>query len=1133
MSRLPCILAASCLALTWAHSVEMSTGSTAPTGLKPPERLPRPEVAAASDVWEKQARKMQVPEGFTLGLFAAEPLLANPVSFTIDEKGVMYVAESYRYRTSTLDIRHYMFMLEDDLACRTTDDRIASIKKNFPKDWEKLGVETEVVRRVEDTDGDGKADRTSVYADGMNSLLDGINSGVLAHDGKVWCANIPNLWAFSGLTKDGAAEKREILSSGYGVRFSFTGHDLHGLTLAPDGRLYFSLGDRGAHVVTREGKTIALPDEGGVFRCERDGSQLELVCRGLRNPQELAFDNHGNLFTGDNDGDMGDRERWHYLVPGGDYGWRVGWQHHPIGKEANPWMTEHLWEPRKTETPAWVLSPVVLLPDGPSGVVHYPGTGMPAEYANRFFVCSFKGSSARSVIASLSVQESGAGFAVEKEPATFLGSVQATDVAFGPDSRMYFTEWGEGWESTKAGRIYSLSHNSARFQQAAQIAEVKKLLGEGFRQRGVAELAKLLAHADQRIRLNAQWALAEKAVAAEAIEALKNVALHGADGAEKKLSRLHAIWGLGQAARQYARSHPDEKASGSGEFETALLRDADAEVRAQFLRAVGEVPAPLALATARAISAKLADPAPRVRFQAALALANRAETLPAGVVGAFLRSQLAGDEFLRHAGVMLLASPAGQPALEAVAQDESSDVRLVALLALRRLEKPEAAQFLDDKDPLLVREAARAINDAGIADALPALARLIENPRGDDMQILRVLNATFRTGNAAALTAFAADPTNSERLRLEALSLLATFPKPFARDRVAGIYRLLPERSAEPAITALAAAFPKLLDANSADIGIAAISAAQTFGMKATSPALFDLMGRPETSPKLRRAALETLAAFDEPKLAEAIKLALADRDPALRVGASSILGKLDPDEAARQLAAAFADAAVAEKKAVLTALAGLKSDAADQALAGFLDELAAAKIPAEVQLELLEAAAKRTAPEVKAKLAAYHANLPKGDPLAAFAPTLAGGDAVEGERLFKEHAIAACLRCHIVNGAGGEAGPVLTSIASKKDRKYLLESIVAPNAQIADGFQMVIVTKTNGEVLAGVLKSDTGATLTLLTPEPGAPPLSIAKSDIKSRENAPSGMLPNLGELLTKREIRDLVEYVASLKAP
>ncbi|HEX5176854.1 MAG TPA: hypothetical protein VFV83_07495, partial [Chthoniobacteraceae bacterium] len=297
--------------------------------LKPPERVATPKVLPASDEPVKAMAKFRVAPGFQVNLWAAEPMLANPVAFCIDEKGVIYTAETYRYRTSALDIRHYMFMLEDDLASRSTDDRIAYIKKNFPTDWQKLGIETEVVRRLEDSNGDGKADQSTVFADDMRSLLDGINSGVLAFEGKVWCTNIPNLLLFSGLTGNGRAAKREIVSSGYGVRFSFTGHDLHGLIIGPDGRLYFSFGDRGANVKTKEGKTLAFPEEGAVFRCELDGSHLEVVHRGLRNPQELAFDDHGNLFTGDNDSDQGDRERWVYVVEGGDSGWRVGWQHNP------------------------------------------------------------------------------------------------------------------------------------------------------------------------------------------------------------------------------------------------------------------------------------------------------------------------------------------------------------------------------------------------------------------------------------------------------------------------------------------------------------------------------------------------------------------------------------------------------------------------------------------------------------------------------------------------------------------------------------------------------------------------------------------------------------------------------------
>ena len=147
---------------------------------------------------------------------------------------------------------------------------------------------------------------------------------------------------------------------------------------------------------TKEGKTLAFSDEGAVFRCEPDGSYLEMFCHGLRNPQELAFDNLGNLFTGDNDSDQGDRERWEYLVEGADYGWRVGYQHNPLGNDHNPWLAEHMWEPRREGTPYYILSPIMNIPDGPSGVAYYPGTGLPEEYKGAFFVCGFKGSSARS-----------------------------------------------------------------------------------------------------------------------------------------------------------------------------------------------------------------------------------------------------------------------------------------------------------------------------------------------------------------------------------------------------------------------------------------------------------------------------------------------------------------------------------------------------------------------------------------------------------------------------------------------------------------------------------------------------------------------------------------------------------------
>ena len=262
-----------------------------------------------------------------------------------------FTSETYRYRTSVLDIRHYMFMLEDDLASRSVEDRLAQIRKWFgPEGEAALGRETEVIRRIEDTDNDGRADRSTVFADHFTSPLGGIGSGVLARQGQVWFTEIPSLWRIGpGNPNPGHLPKpkepalqsqprlhdttlaAEPILHGFGVRFSFTGHDLHGLILGSDGRLYFSCGDRGARITTQEGTVIDLPDEGAVFRCEPDGSQLEVVHRGLRNPQELAFNDEGDLFTGDNDSDQGDRERWVQVIEGADSGWRVGHQHAPLG----------------------------------------------------------------------------------------------------------------------------------------------------------------------------------------------------------------------------------------------------------------------------------------------------------------------------------------------------------------------------------------------------------------------------------------------------------------------------------------------------------------------------------------------------------------------------------------------------------------------------------------------------------------------------------------------------------------------------------------------------------------------------------------------------------------------------------
>ena len=126
-------------------------------------RKAQPEIDAASDEAAKAIQRMHVPAGLEIKLWAAEPMLANPVAFDFDERGRIFVAETYRYRTSVLDIRDYMWVLEDELAARTIEDRTALINRRFgPAGVKELSIESEVVRLLEDTNGDGVADKSSV-----------------------------------------------------------------------------------------------------------------------------------------------------------------------------------------------------------------------------------------------------------------------------------------------------------------------------------------------------------------------------------------------------------------------------------------------------------------------------------------------------------------------------------------------------------------------------------------------------------------------------------------------------------------------------------------------------------------------------------------------------------------------------------------------------------------------------------------------------------------------------------------------------------------------------------------------------------------------------------------------------------
>ena len=193
------------------------------------------------------------------------------------------------------------------------------------------------------------------------------------------------------------------------------------------------------------------------------------------------------------------------------------------------------------------------------------------------------------------------------------------------------------------------------------------------------------------------------------------------------------------------------------------------------------------------------------------------------------------------------------------------------------------------------------------------------------------------------------------------------------------------------------------------------------------------------------------------------------------------------------------------------------------------MDTLLAKQVPPEAQLDLLDAAAKHSAADLKDKLAKFEAARPKDDHLAKYRESLVGGDAENGRRIFFNKQDAQCLKCHKVSGVGGEVGPELKGIGSRQNREYLLESIVDPNKQIAKGYETVVITTKKGKVVTGILKSEDAAEVKLMTPEGNL--VVISKDQIDERRSGKSAMPEDLLKYLSKAEIRDLVEFLAGLK--
>ena len=1101
-------------------------------------------VAPASDEGQFAIKRFKTAPGLKVDLWAAEPMLANPVAFCFDEKGRAYVCETFRLGAGVDDIRGIMDWLDEELASRSADQRAAEMKRHLGERFSTYSGHSERISLLEDRSGQGKADHATVFAERFNTPLDGIGAGVLARKGDVWYADIPNLWLLRDTNADGVADFRKSLHYGFGVRVGFLGHDLHGLTFGPDGKLYFSIGDRGSNIKVADGRLVGEPDTGCVFRCNPDGSDLEVFAYGLRNPQSLVFDENGNLFTGDNNSDSGDQARWVYVVEGSDNGWRVGYQFMEDPYSRGPYNAERLWYPPFEGQPAYIVPPVANIASGPSGVAYFPGTGLPAQFKDHFFLVDFRGGAANSGVHMFTLQSKGAGFELVNRD-HFLWNILATDIKFGVDGGLYVSDWVEGWGLTGKGRLYRV--HDPGLDNNALVLETKRLLAEGMSKRSSRELGHLLEHPDMRVRQAAQFELADRG--AQALSTLSSVARQDSN----PLARLHGIWGLGQVSCRYTEEGMPAPMTAAMNLLVKLLSDPDAEVRAQAAKVLGDRRYSKAF---EPLNYSLRDASPRVRFFAAISLGKfgRSQALPA--LYALLKDNADKDPYLRHAAVMGLSRIGDVDALLAAAHDDSAAVRMGVLLALRRLQRPEIGLFLQDNDPALVLEAARAINDEPINGAMRELAGLIESPAlnrfmsgtplvpdsvpkraahllGLEALLRRVLNANFHFGTpktANALGQFAARSDAPENMRVEALEELADWEHPAGIDRVIGLWRpVAAVRHSQTAADALQPELEKILRHSPETVQVSALRCVERLNIMSAGGWLSEMLDNTNLSSTVRAQALAAIAQLNLPSLEQALAVARNDADEEVRKAATLLEGKLTTSDPVTRIAATLDQGTLGEKQTALAALGVLPGASADELIGQWLDRLNVGSVPKELQLDVLDAAAKRTSDSIKEKLGSYAASRPKDNPLAPFEVALFGGTSAQGKKMFFEKPEAQCVRCHRINGKGGDVGPDLSHVGSQKDRQYLLESIVLPNKQIAQGFDSVMVFLKNGDSQAGVLKSETPGELVLNSPDNGL--VTIKKSEIKSRKAALSPMPEGMGQILSKDDLRNLVEFLSSLK--
>tara|TARA_R110002074_G_scaffold223009_1_gene393893 strand:- start:5575 stop:8970 length:3396 start_codon:yes stop_codon:yes gene_type:complete len=1083
----------------------------------------------------RESISANVADGLKLSLWASDSLAPDPIAMDIDDNGNVYITRSNRNKNSEFDIRGHRDWMTESIALESVEDRRAFLHKTFAPelskenewfpdlnndsihDWHDLAVEQDEVWMLEDTDKDGIADISTQIMNDFNDEINDQAGALLVRDKDIFVGIGPGMYRLTDTNGDKILDTKTSIATGFAVHIGFSGHGMSGAIEGPDGKIYWGIGDIGANITTVDDENHKYPNEGVIVRSNPDGSNFEVFAHGLRNTHEFVFDAYGNIISSDNDGDhKGESERLVHIVEGSDAGWRANWQYgkytDPKNNGYNVWMDEKLFIPRWEGQAAYIMPPIQNFHNGPTGMRYNPGTALGKKWMDKFFLVEFVGDPSRSHIWSFDLKPKGASFELNTDE-SILSGVLPTGIDFGPDGALYLADWVNGWGSKDYGRVWKLDVTEETNDLAQERLETQRLMTHNYKDDKNDNLIKLLSYGDMRIRQKAQFELAKRTF--WGYRALKDVLKNE----ENQFARIHAIWGIGQIA---ANDKDDAKPL------LALLHDSDPEIIAQSAKVLGDLRYEAAADTLISLTKHEND---RVKFFAAQAL-GRIKYEKA--VEPLLEMIVANDDkdlYLRHAAVLALSRIGKAEPIIALANNENRSLRLAAVLILRKLQEPKISIFLSDKDEYIVTETARAINDdLSIEGALPSLATILNNEKYTSEPLLRrAINAALRVGGEQELDMlinFAKRTSVTSSLRGEALAALGTWNNPSLLDRVDGRYRGEINREGNLLQSKIGKDIPALLRDRQPEILIGISKTLSAIGISKYNNELYYIF-KTNKSPEVRASVLNTLGQLNFDKMEAAMIIGMQDSNEQVRTSAVGLLGQLNlPKEKLPAIVGPiFTKGSVSEQQRMLNVLGDLPVENSNTILASLIDKASKNQLNQGILLDLMESVNATENPKLIARLdklkkAGFSAD--------SFEETLHGGSWWAGRSVFNNNPTAQCVRCHAVDGSGGDVGPALDNIANVLNRKQLLEALIEPSKRLAPGYGTVTLTLKDGQKVQGVLIEKRANEILLRTS--AAEPLEIPLGRIAKQENSMSAM-PAMGRMITRRELRDLMEYLGSLK--